>query len=118
MIVGHGIDLQDISAIEKVYLRNARFARKVLTDKELALFKQFSHHRKMTYLAGRWAGKEAFSKAMGTGIGQLTFQDIEIINDSKGRPIITKSPFQGKAFISISHSGGYVQASVILEDLA
>lgn len=116
MIIGHGIDLQDISAIEKAYQRNPRFANRVLTEQEFAIFEQFPLKRKMSYLAGRWSAKEAFSKAMGTGIGKLGFQDIEILNDTKGRPILTKSPFEGTTFISISHSGQYVQASVILEE--
>ncbi|MGT2935281.1 holo-ACP synthase [Streptococcus castoreus] len=116
MIVGHGIDLQELSAIEKAYQRNPRFAQKVLTDKEFTIFKTFPYKRQISYLAGRWSGKEAFSKAMGTGIGHITFQDIEILNDEKGQPALTKSPFMGKSFISISHSGNYVQASVILED--
>ncbi|EHI70875.1 holo-ACP synthase [Streptococcus ictaluri] len=115
MIVGHGIDLQEITAVAKAYHRNPRFARKILTDQELSIFQSFPPKRQMTYLAGRWSGKEAFAKAMGTGIGKLTFQDIEILNDQRGRPFITKSPFEGKSFISISHSGDYVQASVILE---
>ncbi|MGV3081976.1 holo-ACP synthase [Streptococcus dysgalactiae] len=116
MIVGHGIDLQDMSAVEKVYQRNPRFAQKVLTKQEMAVFEGYPYKRQISYLAGRWAGKEAFAKAMGTGIGQLTFQDIEILNDAKGRPLLTQSPFEGRVFISISHSGDYVQASVILEE--
>ncbi|QCK25811.1 holo-[acyl-carrier-protein] synthase [Streptococcus pyogenes] len=116
MIVGHGIDLQEISAIEKVYQRNSRFAQKILTEQELAIFESFPYKRRLSYLAGRWSGKEAFAKAIGTGIGRLTFQDIEILNDVRGCPILTKSPFKGNSFISISHSGNYVQASVILED--
>lgn len=41
MIVGHGIDLQEISAIEKVYQRNPRFAQKILTEQELAILRVF-----------------------------------------------------------------------------
>ncbi|MBF7094403.1 holo-ACP synthase [Streptococcus sp. HF-1907] len=117
MILGHGIDLQEISAIEKAYRRNQRFALKVLTPKELAVFNHYSAmKRKMSYLAGRWAAKEAFSKALGTGIGTVGFQDIEVLTNDKGAPIITKSPFEGRVHISISHSGDFVQASVILEE--
>lgn len=60
-------------------------------------------------------GKEAFSKAWGTGIGAVGFKDIEILNNDKGAPVVTQSPFEGNVFISISHSGDFVQASVILE---
>ncbi|MBM7635354.1 holo-ACP synthase [Streptococcus saliviloxodontae] len=116
MILGHGIDLQEISAIKKAYEKHQEFAKRVLTEKELAVFNGYSGKRQMEYLAGRWAGKEAFSKAMGTGIGKLGFQDIEILNDQKGRPYVARSPFLGNCLISISHSGNLVQASVILED--
>lgn len=116
MIVGHGIDLQDISAIKSAYLKHPRFAEKILTSQELGRFHTLSDKRKIEYLAGRWAAKEAFSKAWGTGMGDLGFQDIEILNDEKGAPYVSKSPFKGKVWLSISHSGDYVQASLILEE--
>ena len=112
MIVGHGIDLQEIEAITKAYERNQRFAERVLTEQELLLFKGISNpKRQMSFLTGRWAAKEAYSKALGTGIGKVNFHDIEILS-----PLITKEPFNGKSFVSISHSGNYAQASVILEE--
>ncbi|HGD3862799.1 TPA: holo-ACP synthase [Streptococcus agalactiae] len=117
MIVGHGIDLQEIEAITKAYERNQRFAELVLTEQELLLFKGISNpKRQMSFLTGRWAAKEAYSKALGTGIGKVNFHDIEILSDDKGAPLITKEPFNGKSFVSISHSGNYAQASVILEE--
>ena len=84
MIFGHGIDLQEISAVKKAYDRNPRFAKKVLTPKEWERFESLSGNRQMSYLAGRWAGKEAFSKAWGTGIGAVGFKDIEILTNDKG----------------------------------
>lgn len=116
MIFGHGIDLQELSAVEKAFQRNARFAEKVLTSNEYATFNTLKGRRQMTYLAGRWSAKEAFAKAMGTGIGQVGFQDIEVLTDKAGKPYISQSPFSGKTFVSISHSGDFVQASVILEE--
>jgi len=83
MIFGHGIDLQEISAVKKAYDRNPRFAKKVLTPKEWERFESLSGNRQMSYLAGRWAGKEAFSKAWGTGIGAVGFKDIEILTNDK-----------------------------------
>lgn len=116
MIVGHGIDLQEISAIERAYDKHPSFAKKVLTAGELAYFEQLPKERGMAYLTGRWAAKEAFAKAMGTGIGKLRFLDIEILSDNKGAPFVNKSPFSGRVFVSISHSGQLAQASVILEE--
>ncbi|TWT10382.1 holo-ACP synthase [Streptococcus sp. sy004] len=116
MIVGHGIDLQEISAIEKAYDKRPNFVKKVLTPKELVRFEQLPKKRAMAYLAGRWAAKEAFAKAMGTGIGKLNFLAIEILSDEKGAPVVTQSLFPGHVFVSISHSGQLAQASVILEE--
>lgn len=116
MIIGHGIDLQEIDAIKRAYEKNERFARRILTDKEFQIFSAFkAEKRQMEFLAGRWAAKEAFSKALGTGIGAVGFKDIEILSNDLGAPVITKSPFEGKCFVSLSHTGNLVQASVILE---
>ena len=61
-------------------------------------------------------GKEAFSKAMGTGIGKLGFQDLEILNNERGAPYFSQTPFSGKIWLSISHTDQFVTASVILEE--
>jgi len=53
---------------------------------------------------------------MGTGIGKLGFQDLEVLNDEKGAPYFSKSPFSGKVWLSISHTDQFVTASVILEE--
>ena len=116
MIKGHGIDIEEISSIQKVYEKNARFSKKVLTAAEFERFEKLTGKRKMEYLAGRWSAKEAFSKAWGTGIGCVTFQDLEILNDEKGAPIFSKSPFSGKVWVSLSHTDNVVTASVILEE--
>ncbi|EHJ51687.1 holo-ACP synthase [Streptococcus macacae] len=116
MIIGHGIDLQTISAVQRAFERNSRFAQKVLTKREFAIFSQLKAKRQLEYLAGRWAAKEAFAKAYGSGIGKLRFLDLEILSNSKGAPVFTCSPFEGNIFVSISHSGDFVEASVILEE--
>lgn len=118
VIVGHGIDLESVSAIWRAYQKNPKFANRILTSDELAVFSQLKGKRKQTYLAGRWSGKEAFAKAYGTGIGlgKLRFHDLEILSRETGAPYFSKSPFSGRVFISISHSGDFVQASVILEE--
>ncbi|MFC3931933.1 holo-ACP synthase [Streptococcus dentapri] len=116
MIIGHGIDLQEISKIEAAYIKNSAFAKKVLTDLEYQRFTALQGKRQMEYLAGRWSAKEAFAKALGTGIGKLRFHDIEIATSEKGAPIISSSAFSGRSHVSISHSANFVQASVILEE--
>lgn len=115
MILGHGIDLQAVEAIRQAVEKRPRFASRVLTASELAVFEQLSGQRRYEYLAGRWAAKEAFAKAMGTGIGKLKFLDLEVLADDKGAPYFSRHPFEGRVWLSISHSAGLAQASVILE---
>ena len=116
MIVGHGIDIEELASIEDAVTRHEGFAQRVLTDKEMERFASLKGRRQVEYLAGRWSAKEAFSKAMGTGIGKLGFQDLEVLNNERGAPYFSKSPFSGKVWLSISHTDQFVTASVILEE--
>ena len=116
MIVGHGIDIEALASIQNAVEKREGFARRVLTDKEMERFASLKGRRQIEYLAGRWSAKEAFSKAMGTGIGKLGFQDLEILNNERGAPYFSKSPFSGKVWLSISHTDQFVTASVILEE--
>ena len=116
MIVGHGIDIEELASIQNAVEKREGFARRVLTDKEMERFSSLKGRRQVEYLAGRWSAKEAFSKALGTGIGKLGFQDLEILNNERGAPYFSKSPFSGKVWLSISHTDQFVTASVILEE--
>ena len=116
MIVGHGIDIEELASIQNAVKKREGFAQRVLTDKELKRFASLKGRRQIEYLAGRWSAKEAFSKAMGTGIGKLGFHDLEILNNERGAPYFSKSPFSGKVWLSISHTDQFVTASVILEE--
>lgn len=116
MIVGHGIDIEALASIQNAVKKREGFAQRVLTDKEMERFASLKGRRQVEYLAGRWSAKEAFSKAMGTGIGKLGFQDLEVLNNERGAPYFSKSPFSGKVWLSISHTDQFVTASVILEE--
>ena len=116
MIVGHGIDIEELASIQNAVKKREGFAQRVLTDKELERFASLKGRRQIEYLAGRWSAKEAFSKAMGMGIGKLGFQDLEILNNERGAPYFSKSPFLGNVWLSISHTEQFVTASVILEE--
>lgn len=117
MIAGIGVDIVDLNHMASVLSKTPRIYERILTTKEIEVFKKHTDKRKVEYLAGRFAAKEAFSKAMGTGIGRtVTFQNVTVINDEKGQPVVTESPFAGKVFISISHSQHMVIAQVILEE--
>ncbi|WP_319468041.1 holo-ACP synthase [uncultured Trichococcus sp.] len=115
MIYGIGLDVTELDRITKAYDRRSGFAERILTEAELKLFLALSGSRQMEFLAGRYAAKEAFSKAYGTGIGKLSFQDIEILPGENRKPEITKSPFEGTGFVSITHSGNIIAAQVVLE---
>lgn len=116
MIVGHGIDIEELASIQHAVEKREGFAQRILTDKEMERFASLKGRRQIEYLAGRWSAKEAFSKAMGTGIGKLGFQDLEVLNNERGAPYFSKSPFSGKVWLSISHTNQFVTASVILEE--
>jgi holo-[acyl-carrier protein] synthase len=117
MIIGTGIDIVEISRIKKLVESQPRFPDRVLTDKEKEVFLSYNQRRGIEFLAGRWAAKEAFSKAKGTGIGkELSFLDIEIEADPHGRPIVT-SPYMEGVHLSISHSEQYAIAQVVMEKI-
>lgn len=117
MIAGIGVDLLDLDHMAAVLEKQPKIYQRILTDKEIVLYEARSEKRKLEFLAGRYAAKEAFSKAMGTGIGKtVSFQNVCILNDEKGCPYIEESPFDGRAFISISHSKHSAVAQVVLEN--
>lgn len=117
MISGIGIDIVEISRIEEIFTRQTRFAAKILTEQE---FKQFNKYttdkRKNEFLAGRFAAKEAFAKAYGTGIGKLGFRDIEVTTNKHGAPLIQSAfTMDMHVHVSISHSENYAIAQVVIE---
>ncbi|GGA92700.1 holo-ACP synthase [Ornithinibacillus halotolerans] len=117
MIKGIGIDIVELERI-KQSMENRRFIERILTLNEREKFDLLqSERRRMEYVAGRFAAKEAFSKAMGTGIGKLSFQDIEVMNDDNGAPTINLTFAEDmNIFVSISHSKEYAVAQVIIEE--
>ena len=105
LIKGIGLDLVEIVRIEKAINRTEKFQQRILTNRELAIFETLSGTRRVEFLAGRFAAKEAFSKANGTGIGGgCELQQIEILKDLLGKPILYFNGQQAKAFVSITHT--------------
>lgn len=119
MIAGIGLDIIELDRIRRIVDRQPGFIKRILTIKEIEKFTTLSKERKVEFLAGRFAVKEAFSKAMGTGIGEeISFQDIEVTNDEKGKPIIhllKKFSQPDTIHVSITHTRQYAAAQVILE---
>ncbi len=117
-LIGLGNDIVEIERIEKAIIRTKSFKEKVYTEKEIAYA---SKKNKMyeTY-AGRFAAKEAISKAFGTGVRDFSLLDIEILNDEMGKPyVILKKELEEKykdyrIEISISHSKTCAMATAIL----
>ncbi|MFJ7311089.1 holo-ACP synthase [Peribacillus frigoritolerans] len=115
MIKGIGVDITELDRMETLINRQPRLKERILTESEILIFEKLNGRRKVEYFAGRFAAKEAFSKANGTGIGKhLSFLDIEITSDDKGKPVISK-PFSEGVHLSISHSRDYAIAQVVIE---
>jgi len=122
-ILGLGIDIIDIRRIKK-NINNKKFINRIFTSTEI---KNNKNKNKEMYYAKRYAVKEAFSKALGTGFrDQLNFKNIEIKNDKLGKPYITKNITLNKLikkkfkinkyniFLSISDEKNYAVANVII----
>tara|TARA_B100000212_G_C27189326_1_gene453931 strand:+ start:79 stop:465 length:387 start_codon:yes stop_codon:yes gene_type:complete len=88
-ILGIGVDIVKNKRIQSL-IRNRNFIKRTFGTKELKFSKEKIN--KTNYFAKRFAAKEAFSKSFGTGIrGNLSFKDIEILNDKMGKPFFYKS---------------------------
>ncbi len=121
MIIGQGIDAQMISDVTRLAERRPKFIDVILTPAEREVFDKRKGKHQMEFLAGRFSIKEAYSKAIGTGIGgDVHWHDLEIVPNESGQPVMVKHPKQDEAVahISISHTGDTVHSSVILESLA
>lgn len=116
MIAGLGIDITEIQRAVQVAHQHPQFIQRVLTTAEQKQYQQFKGQRAAEYLAGRWSLKESFAKAMGTGIGkEVDFQSVEVLDNQLGAPVVTKSPFNGRALASVSHTATLVMTEIILE---
>jgi holo-[acyl-carrier protein] synthase len=75
-----------------------------------------SNKRKLEFLAGRFAVKEAYTKAYGTFETPLNFNEVSVLNDASGKPYL-KSPYRStdSVMISLSHSKHFVVAMCHLE---
>jgi holo-[acyl-carrier protein] synthase len=124
MIYGIGTDIVEVSRIEiSIEKFGDDFACRILAGSEMQSY--FDSHIKPRFLAKRFAAKEAFSKALGTGLREpATFQNIAVSHDSLGKPILVLAqPLQDflvtKAIqhmhISISDEKNLAAAFVVLE---
>ncbi len=123
MIFGHGIDIIEISRIQKAIERSNRFKTKIYTANEILYCE--SKASKYQAFAARFAAKEAFFKAIGTGWAKgIQWTDIEVLNNDLGKPnlilynnakcYLTQNNIN-HTHISLSHLKDIAIASVILE---
>ena len=123
MIYGIGTDIIEVDRIRKFISKGEAFKERVFTKKEVEY--SDSHRDPAPFYAARFAAKEAFVKALGTGfIDGIWFEQIEVYHVEQGKPEIRLS---GKAkevadekgikkiFISISHVKDWANAVAILE---
>jgi len=117
MILGIGTDLVSVDRIRKIYNKfSDKFAHKILSTQEEIIYRQFEgDEEKVRYLAKRFAAKEAFAKALGVGIGDVSFKDISILNDTKGKPYVQfAKAAKFNIELSISDEHDYAVAFVVL----
>ena len=124
MIFGIGTDIVDIKRIKKMESIDL-FAKKILGDNEYLKFSKLSESKKIFFIAKQFAGKEAFAKAIGTGIsGDVNFKTIEILRDDEGKPmfkfaektqLLIDNLGIAHSHVSLSDEKEYALAFVILE---
>ncbi|MEA2086944.1 MAG: holo-ACP synthase [Candidatus Caldatribacteriota bacterium] len=124
LIIGCGIDLVKIERIEKIIKKwGDNFIFRIFTTLEREYCKKKKGNKFQSY-AGKFAAKEALLKALGLGLREANWKEIEIKNDELGQPVIDTSgklknialtKGVSKYFISISHTKEYAVAQVILE---
>ena len=126
-ILGIGVDIIENKRI-KFSIKNNKFKNRIYSSKELK--QSVLSKDKIGYFSKRFAAKEAFVKALGTGFRKnLNFKDIEIINDKLGKPYyaktkkitnIVKKKFKVKnfnCFLSISDEKEYSTAFTIIQSI-
>ena len=124
MIFGIGTDIVEVSRIEDSLARfGDAFAQRILTEREWLAYSQSQTQAR--FLAKRFAAKEAFAKALGTGLrAPATFQNIEVVHDDMGKPLLNfaqelQAVMDGHgicyAHLSVSDEKALAAAFVVLE---
>jgi holo-[acyl-carrier protein] synthase len=131
MIQGIGTDICDVRRIrESVQRHGDRFARRILSDGEMAVWQSRSARwpeRGLRFLATRFSAKEAFSKAVGLGLRMpMTWRSCEIANLPSGKPVIVlhgalKEWFEAQglmAHVTVTDESDYAASFVVVEKKA
>ena len=127
MIFGIGTDICQIGRIADALARSERFADKVLGPEELEIYrarKALSPVRAHRFVATRFAAKEAFGKAIGTGVaGPMTLRNAQLLNEASGKPVMVCSGALAEYMqqhrlssqVTVSDEVDYAVAFVIIE---
>jgi holo-[acyl-carrier protein] synthase len=123
MIIGTGIDIIEVAHIKSLIDNYAdRAYNKIFTDIEKKYCEQYKE-RKYEHYAARFATKEAFSKAIGTGFNSsFILKDVGVVNNDNGKPelSLTGKMFERygkyKCHLSIAHLKEFAVATVIIEE--
>jgi holo-[acyl-carrier protein] synthase len=126
LIVGIGADVASIERIRGVLERHGeRFLKRVLTPEERARYERVNPRARPGHLAKRWAAKEAFSKAIGTGIHPpFTWHSIAVSREPSGAPGLVPSADMARhlrglgvkrSHLSLTDDAGVAVAFVVLE---
>ncbi len=122
MITGIGIDIVHVKRMER-WLLNENLLKRFFAEDELEYILTRNKCAAQS-LAARFAAKEAFGKALGTGLADFALKDVSVINKSGGQPELKLTDSAQKAFkksgakkahISLSHEKDNAVAVVILE---
>ena len=120
-IIGIGLDLVEVDRVAKA-IERPRFLERVYTPGEIASCEGRGAGRAASY-AARFAAKEAFLKALGTGLRGGTLQEIEVLNDLLGKPKLIVHGFFGELaaqhgvvdiHLSLTHTRMYAAAQCLL----
>ena len=125
--IGIGVDIVDNNRIKSL-IKNKKFVNRIFSKKEITISKKYLN--KTNFFSKRFAAKESFAKALGTGFrNNLNLKDIEIINDKLGKPYYFISPKIKKLikkkkkitnfqlFLSISDEKDYSVAFTIIQNI-
>lgn len=128
MIIGIGHDITSLPRMEKLLdgKTGERFMERILTGSELAIARETKGKRLAEFTAGRFAVKEAVSKAFGCGIGAaVSFHDIEVGRDELGKPVCKLSQGAWERLglkdeavvihVTITHDESIASAFVVVE---
>ena len=124
MIKGIGTDIIEVERIKNICEKyGQRFLDRIFTRTEQEYCESFND-TKFVHYAARYAMKEAFSKAIGTGITQgFKFNEVGIINNESGKPDLVLSGHMQekwnmfKFHVSISHTRDYAVAYLVMEEI-